>query len=201
MGSDLARQLGVTVSAVRTRRAKLRKALGPDAPPGRIEDRRVSRVSLVKTCPICGSEFKARPADRITCGEECARRHRVLARQGKRAVWSDKAKRRRSELGQTANLTLGPLGTSLSPLTGAFETNIRAKEWWIVNLESGQHWPAVCNLGKWCRDHADLFAPDDWQHAYAGLRNVQNWLTGKSKVKRSCWKSWSLYREAKTPDK
>lgn len=196
---DLASQLGVSVVKIQSHRSALRKKLGPDAPPGRIDDPRVSRVGTMKTCPVCGAQFRAKPTGRRTCSDQCARYRSGSSRRGKFVPWSEDAKRRRSELGQTANLRLGALAVPLSPLTGPFETNLKAKTWFIANLESGQRWPEVRNLGKWCRDHETLFAPDDWQRAYAGLRMVQRWLTGKTKERRSRWKNWSLYREAVVP--
>lgn len=194
---DLARQLGVTMGALQTRHHLLRRVLGPDAPPGRVQDPCVSHVGTVKDCAVCGTQFKAKPSGRKTCSEECARVLLASARRDKVVVWSEEAKRRRKERGYTSNLRLGAPAAVLSPLAGPFETNVLAKEWWIINLESGQRWPAVHNLAKWCRDHADLYAPDDWHLAYAGLRQVQAWLLGKSKVKHTRWKAWSLYHEAR----
>lgn len=54
----------------------------------------------------------------------------------------------------------------------------------------------VVNLRKWLRDHADIIPDGRDDLAHAGLRQVQRWLTGKTKRKVSAWKGWTLDREA-----
>ncbi len=83
----------------------------------------------------------------------------------------------------------------MSPVAGPFETNQEAKCWWVVRLSSGHRYQ-VRNLAKWCRDNAPLFAPDSWQSAYDGLRQVQAWLMGRTPRTVSRWKDWTLERPA-----
>jgi hypothetical protein len=95
-------------------------------------------------------------------------------------------------------MRLGTLNAQLSPIAGSFETNHSAKLWWVVSPDNQRF--AVRNLRLWCREHADLFAPDPWQRACDGLRNVQAWLVGNRKRQVSQWKGWTLERPAEYPE-
>lgn len=70
-------------------------------------------------------------------------------------MWGDEAKKRKSQLGQTANLQLGTAAAQMSPIAGRFETNREAKIWILIDPSGNEI--TVRNLKLWARDHADLF--------------------------------------------
>ena len=156
---------------------------------------------MLKNCVICGASFKASPTDKkVTCGKPaCIWENKSRTHAGKSPhPWSKEARRRKSAQGQTPNLRLGTPAAQLSPIAGPFETNQEAKFWWIVSPD-GKHYH-IRNLLKFCRDHPDLFAPEPWQNAYAGLRQIQAWLMRRKKRKVSQWKGWTLERAAVSPE-
>lgn len=153
-----------------------------------------------RACVVCGSPFAAPPSSkRLTCSPACATARRRQAHAGKRNQWSPEARARLGARGQTANLALGTPAARRSPVAGPYDTNQEAKVWSVVHIESGWH-AEVRNLRKWCRDHPHLFAPDPWERAYAGLRQVQAWLMGKRARQVSRWKGWTLSGPAALPD-
>ena len=155
---------------------------------------------MKKLCVICGEEYTASPSDkRMTCAQPaCVSARRRQTHQGRKVVWSQAARARASARGETPNLKLGTPAARKSPIAGPFETNQEAKLWWVRNLVTGDRYE-VHNLCKFCRDHPELFAPDPWENAYAGLRQVQAWLVGKTPRQVSRWKTWTLEREAMYP--
>lgn len=72
------------------------------------------------------------------------------------------------------------------------------KRWRLVNLTTGEVY-AVHNLARFCREHADLFAPHPWQLARHGLYQVQAWLTGRRPQQVNSWRGWTLERPAEAP--
>jgi len=155
---------------------------------------------MIKICVICGGSFLAPPsAKKVTCGKPaCLWENKARTHAGKPHPWSSEARQRLSARGQTLNLQLGTPAAKQSPRAGPFETNQEAKLWWILS-PNGEHYH-VRNLRKFCRDHPHLFAPDPWENAYAGLRQVQAWMMGKTKGMVSQWKGWTLEREASSPE-
>lgn len=155
---------------------------------------------MQKNCVICGVVFTASPTDKkVTCGKPmCVRTNKSRTHTGKPHPWSQEARQHRSAQGKTPNLQLGTAAAKLSPLAGPFETNQEAKFWWIVSPDGDRY--HLRNLRKFCRDHPHLFASHPWQNAYAGLRQVQAWLMGKTPRTVSQWKGWTLERAAVSPE-
>jgi hypothetical protein len=155
---------------------------------------------LIKKCVICGESFKCAPSDKkVTCARQaCVSERRSQTHRGKSSSWNEEAKRRKSAQGQTANLQLGTPAAQRSPIAGPFETNQEAK-FWFVRSPEGQRYH-IRNLQKFCRDNPTLFAPDPWVNAYAGLRQVQASLMGKTPRKVGQWKGWTLERPAISPE-
>lgn len=79
-------------------------------------------------------------------------------------------------------------GLKQSPLTGAYETNIRAKRFAISN---GQQLWEVRNLSKFVRDHAELLGIEPGDHA-AAVRTAKSLFDASY---RHCkWHGWSVQR-------
>lgn len=153
-----------------------------------------------KRCVICNSVFLAPPSSKkITCSSPvCSRQRKQESHRGKHPQWNAASRARLAERGQTENLQQGTKAAQRSPLAGPFETNQEAKLWWIVSTD-GTYRYHVRNLRKFCRDHPDLFSPDLWEHAYAGLKQVQASLMGKTPRRVRRWKGWTLEQAAKHP--
>jgi hypothetical protein len=152
-----------------------------------------------KICVICGARFTAPPsAKKVTCGQRpCVRTNTVRTHRGVANTWNAAARQRVAQRGQTANLRQGTPAAQHSPRAGPFATNQEAKDWWVTSPVG--HTYTIRNLRAWCREHPDLFAPDPWPNAYAGLRQVQAWLMGKTARMVSQWKGWTLARPAASP--
>lgn len=155
---------------------------------------------MIKTCVVCGESFKASPTDKkVTCGLlACVSENKSRTHTGKKYPWSEEARLRNKTGVQTDELKLGAPAAHASPLAGPFETNQHAKIWWVVSPEGSCY--EVRNLRNFCREHADLFAPDHWEKARAGLGQVQAWLIGKTPRTVSQWKGWTLKQPAITPE-
>lgn len=155
---------------------------------------------MLKACIICGAPFRASPTDKkVTCGSpECISENKSRTHVGKSHPWGDAARQRKVAQGQTPNLQLGTPAARQSPIAGPFETNQEAKFWWIVSPNGARY--HIRNLRKFCRDYSDLFSPDPWENAYAGLRQVQAWLMGKTPRQVSQWKGWRLEQAAVSPE-
>lgn len=153
----------------------------------------------MKDCAVCGAPFAAPPSSKkVTCSRECSTVRKRAAHAGKPHPWTEEAKARLGERGQTPNLRLGTPAALLSPVAGPYETNREAKVWEVVHLPTGRRY-RVRNLRKWCRDHPELFAPDPWRAAYAGLMQVHAWLRGRTPRPVTRWKDWSLEGEGVRP--
>lgn len=154
---------------------------------------------MVKICVTCGAEFAAPPSSKkITCSNKCSRVRKQQSHTGKSNQWSEESRQALSERGQTQNLQLGTPAAQASPIAGPFETNQEAKIWWLVDLATDRRYE-IRNLRKFCRDNPNLFAPDPWKNAYAGIEQVQRWLLGRTKRTVSRWKTWTLERPAVHP--
>lgn len=153
----------------------------------------------MKICVICGGPFRAAHSDKkVTCGQQnCVRANKIRTHRGISNTWSQAARARASQKGQTDNLRQGTPAAQQSPLSGPFITNQEAKDWSILSPAGALY--TVRNLRLWCRDHPELFAPDPWRHAYAGLIQVQAWLRGKTIRKVSQWKGWTLTQPSRHP--
>lgn len=151
---------------------------------------------MKKRCAICGNEYQASPTDKkATCGQPaCVSARKKQTHTGKHNHWSPDARVRASARGKTSNLKLGTPAAQQSPLSGPFETNQEAKWWWIISPDGDRY--HIRNLRKFCRDHPDLFTPDPWQNAYAGMRQVQASLMGRTKRSVGQWKGWRLAHPA-----
>lgn len=155
-------------------------------------------------CVMCGAAFAAPPSSKkITCSQECSRLRKQASHAGKSNVWSDEARQRQKQRGVTDNLKRGTPAAQRSPIAGPFETNQEAKIWWLRHIPSGDRYQ-IRNLRLFCREHADLFAPDAWHNAYAGLRQVQASLIGSRNRGNarpvSRWKEWTLDAPAQSPE-
>lgn len=151
-----------------------------------------------KECVVCGAEFEAPPSSKkITCSPRCSSTRKRETHLGKRHPWSDDARARLAARGQTRNLAKGTPAAQQSPIAGPFETNREAKIWRLLS-PTGERYE-VRNLALFCREHPELFG-DEPELAYAGLRQVQAWLQGKTRRRVSQWKGWTLERPAVYPD-
>jgi predicted nucleic acid-binding Zn ribbon protein len=152
-----------------------------------------------KSCVVCSTPFAAPPSSKkITCSRACSAVRKRETHEGRPHTWGPEARERLREKGKTPNLELGTPAARLSPISGPYETNREAKVWWVVHLPTGRRYRAR-NLRKWCRDHPELFAPDRWENAYAGLLQVQAWLIGRRADTVSRWKDWTLECEGVRP--
>lgn len=158
-----------------------------------------------RACIVCGGAFDAPPSSKkITCSRACSTIRKRDSHRGVANTWSPEARQRAAERGRTPNLEKGTPAAQQSPLAGPFETNQEAKIWWLRSLDTGEQIGPIRNLRKFCRDHPELWAPDPWRNAYAGLRIVQASLvgtrTGPTGRPVSRWKGWTLVRPAVHPD-
>lgn len=133
----------------------------------------------------------------ITCSRSCSTARKQATHQGQRNVWPCAARARLAAKGQTANLRQGTPAAQRSPIAGPFETNQEAKVWAVLSPRHEEY--RVRNLKLWCREHAELFAPDNWERAYGGLRQVQAWLLGRKPRAVTQWKGWTLTEPAQYP--
>ena len=153
---------------------------------------------MLKTCPVCSRRFDAPPSGSVTCSRACGGAMSGRSRVGKPHKWGVAAKRRLSARGQTPNLKAGTPAARLSPVAGPYETNQEAKVWHLRNVRTRAEY-RVTNLHKFCRDNPGLFTPTPWQRAYAGLRQVQASLTGKTPRAVTRYKDWTLTEPAHAP--
>lgn len=115
--------------------------------------------------------------------------NRSEAHMGISNVWSEAARSRLSKKGQTQNLKKGTAAALQSPIAGPFTTNQEAKIWHLISPAGTEH--TVRNLKKFIRDNAPLF-DGTAEQAFAGLRQVNLWMMGKTKRTVSQWKGWRL---------
>lgn len=110
-----------------------------------------------KICVICGKSFDCSPSvNKITCSKPCSIEQKRRSHLGKRNVWSDDARARARQRGQTGNLSKGTAAARLSPVSGPFETNQNAKHWVLRSPDNVLY--EFDNLSKFVRDHPDFFA-------------------------------------------
>lgn len=111
---------------------------------------------IQRKCVICGSLFSCYPSDnKVTCSNACCReRQRRLVKQ-KPVRWSDAAKARLSQKGQTDNLLKGAEAVKRSPIAGRGETNHEAKIWVLISPDGREI--TVRNLRHWARSNTELF--------------------------------------------
>lgn len=136
---------------------------------------------ITRKCVICGKEFECYPSDKkVTCSNECRRERQRRLVSKKPVKWSEDAKRRLSERGQTENLKLGTDAAKESPIAGRFETNREAKIWTLID-PSGKE-IHVRNLLMWARENTGLFGkpPGDKsaEQISCGFRAIAQTLTG-----------------------
>lgn len=151
-----------------------------------------------KICIICGAGFYAPPSSKkITCSKECSSKRKIETHTGKKFSWGDEARKMLSARGKTDNLRKGDAAAKASLVSGSFETNQEAKIWEIISPEGD--WYTMRNLRKWCKENPEMFFPDEWENAYAGLRQVQASLVGNRKRPARQWKGWTLASENRPP--
>lgn len=126
-----------------------------------------------KICVVCGKEFNNPPSgDTVTCSPECSR----VNRQNKKEELLEKLEKAHGVI-------------STHPLTGPFETHIRATEWKIQSPD-GQIYECR-NLKLWLREHADLLDGTVAQ-AWDGITKIKYSMQGKRKNPSRQWKGWKL---------
>lgn len=151
---------------------------------------------MIKKCTVCGAEFNAPPSSKkITCTNSCSISRKKESHFGKSNIWSKSAKGKLSERGRTENLKKGTPAAKLSPVSGPFETNQEAKFWIVIDPQGIEY--EVVNLALFCRVNSWRFLPNTHQQAYSGLREVNKWMSGKSKRTVSQWKGWTLKQASK----
>ena len=97
---------------------------------------------MIRTCVVCGKEFKCSPSDKIvTCSKECSRINKSYTHKGKSNKWSEESKEKLRHKGRTANLEKG--------------TEANTKIWKLTSPEGRIY---ICkNLALWCRNNSILF--------------------------------------------
>ena len=92
---------------------------------------------MIRTCVVCGKEFKCSPSDKIvTCSKECSRINKSYTHKGKSNKWSEESKEKLRHKGRTANLEKG--------------TEANTKIWKLTSPEGRIY---ICkNLALWCMD-------------------------------------------------
>lgn len=136
---------------------------------------------ITRKCVICGNEFECYPSDKkVTCSNVCRRERQRRIALKRPVKWSDNAKKRLSERGQTENLKLGTDAAKESKIAGRFETNREAKIWTLID-PSGKE-VIVRNLLLWARENTELFGkpPGDKsaEQISCGFRAIAQTLTG-----------------------
>lgn len=149
-----------------------------------------------KTCPVCGKSFPSPPSDKtVTCGDKtCRHIHISNTHKGKHNYWSEEAKQRLSEKGQTQNLKLGTEAAKQSPLSGKFPTNINAKDWHIVS-PNGVHY-RFHSLNYWTRKNCALFgfeqSEKNAQRIASGIKVAKAGALKKQYTRSHAYKGWSV---------
>lgn len=111
---------------------------------------------MTRKCVICGKGFQCAPSSKkVTCSRECSRERKRQTHTGKSNAWSEEAKTRLREKGQTANLKNGADAARMSPISGRYETNQEAKIWILVDPAGNEI--IVRNLLLWARENTHLF--------------------------------------------
>ena len=159
---------------------------------------------VIDNCPFCGKEFRRYPSDTTnTCGSsECKAKRASLTHKGIKFKWSPEAREKLLNKNPSDNLKLGTPAAQISPLSGAFDTNVTAK-YWKIQAPSGEVFE-FNNLLKWCRENADLFGkevgnPRDAHAIASAFRAIKQTRQGKPK-RAYTYKQWELldYREYNT---
>lgn len=136
---------------------------------------RVEYIRNRKKCVVCGRYFYASPSSRKkTCSKECEKAERSISgKTGK----------------SSRNLIAAQKAAIISPNSGKFETNVRAKSWVIQSPDGTVY--NINNLILWAREHADILPGTPKQFAF-GIRTVKQSLQGKKQ--RGCYqyKGWKL---------
>ena len=148
-----------------------------------------------RVCPICKTLFPAPPSDKtVTCSKECSAQWRRLTHAGVSNHWSDEARAKCSQRGQTDNLKLGSPAAQRSPAAGRFETNQEAKVWTLIDPSGNEI--VVRNLRMWARDHTDLFGKPPGDHSAnqisAGFAQIVQTMLGKRKTPAMSYFGWTL---------
>lgn len=128
-----------------------------------------------KKCVVCGRYFYAPPSSgKKTCSKACEKIER--SNSGKTGKSSQ-------------NLIAAQKAAIISPNSGRFETNVRAKSW-VLQSPDGTIYN-VNNLILWACEHADMLPGTPKQFAF-GVRTIKQSLQGKKK--RGCYqyKGWRL---------
>lgn len=114
--------------------------------------------------------------------------------KGKTHLWSDEAKKRLSQKGQTENLKLGTEYAKKSAKAGRFETNINAKDWHLISPD-GKHY-RFHSLNFWLRENCEeLFGclPDSKQfkNTRSGLAGAKRAMLGGTYTSTT-YKGWQV---------
>lgn len=109
-----------------------------------------------KICVICGKSFPCPKSNNTTtCSPECSAKRRIEIGKQKGRKWNEASRQKLREVGRTANLEKGHIAVKLSPRSGPFETNVRAKRWTLRSPENVEY--TATNLAKFVRDHPEWF--------------------------------------------
>jgi hypothetical protein len=145
---------------------------------------------MIKQCIICGAKFKCSPSDRkVTCSIKCRKERAKRVRTGKSNYWSETAKNKLRNKGQTTNLKMGTPAAKQSPIAGSFETNQEALIWTIKSPDGITY--TVRNLSLFIKNNPELFdgTVDQAKHGFYAIKQS---MTGKRKGSVSQWKGWQL---------
>ncbi len=111
---------------------------------------------ITRNCVVCGKPFECYPSDNtVTCSKDCRRERQRRLVSSKPVKWSEEARQRAAEKGQTQNLKMGTAVAQASPIAGRFTSNQEAKIWVLIDPSGNEI--VVRNLLLWAREHTELF--------------------------------------------
>lgn len=159
---------------------------------------------MIKYCVVCGAVFQSPPSSKkVTCSPECRSIRAARAARGRKRVWSQSARDRRSSdpsvLEQMKRLQpLGAAAASDIPEGQRGPQNRESKVWELVDPDGNT--VVVTNLLDWARNNYTIFEPpsaDPEQAAMrisSGFKAIASSIRGvKSRKRRvSTYKGWGL---------
>lgn len=160
---------------------------------------------MIKTCIICGAEFKASPSDKkVTCSPACRSIRAAQSAKTAKRAWSEAAKQRRRDdpdiQRQMSDLQAPGVTAALSLPEGQRGPQNRESKVWILIDPEGNH-IRVKNLLDWARHNYTLFEPESADPEKAAVRirtgfgAIASSMRGVKCRKRpvSSYKGWGLY--------
>lgn len=143
------------------------------------------RYTLI--CPVCGKKFEQTGTEyhtsgQSTCSVQC---HKAL----RSAIAT---KRMPDTIARPDVVNKRRHAVRMSPKSGAYETNTKAKEWRLCSPAGDTY--IFRNLAKFIREHSDLFTEAELTANKTGITLAQcglKRLRPESKDSRATWHGWS----------